>query len=436
MILLHPDYPNNSMKKTIGLFYKLLDYFSKIFKTDLRYIFQGGSLLTLTQITSAIFGFLMTIAFANYLDQELFGVYKYILATYALLALCSLPGIDTSLIDTISKGNTQAFKSAIFIKLRWGILGSLASFTYAAYNYFTGETMLGNIFIIIGIFLPFLESLSIYSAYYNGTKKYLQWTITEILNQAFSTLALFSAIYFTHNIYILVLTYFLSYIFIRLLITIYILKTGDFQKLENENIGDYLAYGKTMSWYQIVTRAINTLDSVILFNIVGPVSLAVFSIANAIPTRAQSIVRISGTLAFPKFSNKSEKEILETLPKKMFLFGILLFLGAAFYAAISPLLFKILFPKYLDAVPYTQALMFFIVSGMTYPYGAYMIVFKKIREQYEMAFINITTKAVCLITFVPLFGVWGAIIGVLVSSYSTIFAVYYYIWRDRKKLAN
>jgi O-antigen/teichoic acid export membrane protein len=75
-----------------------------------------------------------------------------------------------------------------------------------------------------------------------------------------------------------------------------------------------------------------------------------------------------------------------------------------------------------------------IVSGMTYPYGSYMIVFKKVREQYVMAFLNITVKVICLTIFVPLYGTWGAVIGVLASSYSTIFAVYYYIYKFRREI--
>lgn len=260
MLLLQPYYTHNFMRKLTDTFLKMLDYFSKILKTDLRYIFSGGSLLTLTQITSAIFGFLMTLAFANYLPQDEFGVYKYVLATYSLLSIISLPGIDTSLIDTISKGNTGAFKNAIFVKLRWGLLGSLASILYATYCLFAGDETLFYLFLFVSIFLPFMEAFSIYSSYYNAQKKYLDWMVTEFLNQALSTTALFLTIYFTHNIYALVTVYFLTYIILRFAIVIYIFKTNTFSQDYNK---DYISYGKTMSWFQIITRSISTIDQII-----------------------------------------------------------------------------------------------------------------------------------------------------------------------------
>jgi O-antigen/teichoic acid export membrane protein len=277
-----------------------------------------------------------------------------------------------------------------------------------------------------------MEAFSIYSSYYNAQKKYLDWMVTEFLNQALSTTALFLTIYFTHNIYALVTVYFLTYIILRFAIVIYIFKTNTFSQDYNK---DYISYGKTMSWFQIITRSISTIDQIILFNLTGPAALAVFAIANSIPMRAQSVVKITATLAFPKYSRYTEEQILKTLPIKMFYFGVLLFMTSCFYAAIAPTLFKYLLPKYLNSVHYSQALIFFIVSAMTYPYSTYMVVFKKVKEQYIMALLNISVKILCLVIFIPLYGVWGAVFGVLAGSYSLIFSAYYFIWRNKKQLS-
>lgn len=403
---------------------------SYIFKIDMKYIMGGGSLLALTQVTSALFGFVTTIMFANYLPPESLGVYRYILATYALLALISLPGVDTALIETISKGNLAAFRHSIFIKLKWGLLGTIASWGYSIYSYYSGHADVAVIFVLVGIFLPFMEALSIYSSFLNGTKKYGYWTITEIANQVISTIAIFFTIYFTSNTLILIISYFVSYIFIRAIISWHILK----KFIINDNYDPtYLNYGKAMTGFQFVTRGIASIDQMVLFHFMGPVQVAMFSIANAIPTRFQSVLRITGTLTYPKITGRPDNEIARSLIPKMIKFGFLILLSCIFYAVVSPIFFKLFFPKYLDSVSYSQALMFYALSGITYPFGSYLVTHRKVNYSYGIAIINFIVKAICLIIFVPMYGIWGAVISVLASSWTNIIIAFGILWRNSKR---
>lgn len=408
---------------------RLNDKLAKILKVDINYLMRGGTLLSSTQLTSAVFGFFLTFAFARYLPQDIFGTYKYILATYALLVITSLPGLDTAVLETLSKGNQGAFIHAIKTKFIYGFIGTFLSVLYGFYYLFTGNTQLFWLFCLVGIFLPFIECLSLYTSVLNAQKRFGFWTITEIANQAFSTLGLFVTIYFTDNIFIIICAYFLPYIFVRGVSTLYALKYF----IENKNYDPaYLTYGKAMTWYQIITRGIASLDQMVLFHFMGPAQVAIFSIANSIPTRFQSVLRITGTLAFPKYANKSEQEIAHTLPRKMFLFGTGIFLSCVFYFLIAPEFFKLFFPKYLESVSYSKILIFFVLSGMTYPFGAYLNAHKKITENYLFAILSFSVKVLCLVILVPLYGVWGAVWGVVLSSWSTIGATYFLLWKMNK----
>lgn len=403
---------------------RVLISLSKVIKIDLGYLMRGGTLLGTTQATSAIIGLLMTIAFARYLPQDVYGTYRYILATYTLIAIASLPGIDSALIETISKGNQGAFRYGMKIKFKWGLLASLISLGFAGYHFFTGETTLMYCFILVAVFLPCMESLSLYTNYLNAERRYGFWTATEIANQVLSLITLFTTIYFTDNIIVLVAVYFLTYIIIRLWTTLHILK----HFIHNNNLDtSFIGYGKLLSWYQIITKAIANIDQLVLFHYIGPVQLAVFSIANAVPQRMQSVFKISGTLAFPKFATQNEKQINSRLASKMILFGMVILLCCVGYVIIAPHFFSILFPKYIESVSYSQVLVFLTLSGMTYPFGSFLVTHKKIRENYIFAISSFAVKAFCLVIFVPIYGIWGAIIGVLASSYTTIAMTFYYV---------
>ena len=126
----------------------------RFLKIDLRYTVSGGFFLTLTQITSAVGALGLTIAFANLLPVETYGTYRYVLAVYGLLAIASLPGIDTAVLQSVSQGYDSAFKTGVFAKLRWGLLGTLASLCYAGYLYWSGSYIMSSIFVLVGIALP------------------------------------------------------------------------------------------------------------------------------------------------------------------------------------------------------------------------------------------------------------------------------------------
>lgn len=418
------------MQQLLTRIRRLNDKLSKVLKIDLNYLMRGGTLLSLTQVTSAVFGFFLTFAFARYLDQDVYGIYRYILATYAILVITSLPGLDTAVLETLAKGNHKAYVHSIFIKFKYGFIGTIISIGYGIYHLFTGDIQLFYLFVLVGSFLPFIECLTLYTSVLNAQKRFGFWAFTEVANQLFSTLGLFATMYFTQNIFLLICAYFLPYILVRGVITLYIVNNF----IENTNYDpSYLSYGKAMTWYQIITRGIASLDQMVLFHFMGPAQVAVFSIASAIPTRFQSVLKITGTLAFPKYAQASEHEIARSLPRKMLIFGAGILFVCISYAIIAPTFFQIFFPKYLESVSYSQLMMFFVLSGMTYPFGAFLNAHKKITENYLFAILSFSVKALCLVILVPIYGVWGAAWGVVLSSWSTIGATYFLIWKIRRK---
>jgi O-antigen/teichoic acid export membrane protein len=423
------DMPKNLYHKAQSKFLAVLDRFSSILKIDLKYILRGGSLLGSTQLTSAAISFLLTLAFANFLPQDIFGTYKYILATYALLAILSLPGVDTAVIETTARGYHGAFMHSVWTKFRWGFLGTLASFAYAGYHFYNGAPQLGWVFILVGFFMPFMEALSTYASFLNGDKKYEFWAVSEFLNQIISSLAIFITIYFTDNIYTLVTAYFVSYIVVKTGLVIYIKN----KYIMNDKLDPtYLDYGKQLTWFQIVTRGVASVDSLVLFHFMGPVQVAVFSIANAIPMRVQSIFKMTGTLAFPKYANVDEKTLARTLPKKMLLFGGLIFIVCLAYVAIIPFFFKFFFPKYLESTSYTQLLIFYNLSAITYPFSSYLAAHRRVKENYWIAITSFIVKVITLVVFVPMYGVWGAVISILASSWSNIIFAFVLLKRAAK----
>src|SRR3989344_3136851 len=124
------------------------------FKTDMVYLAEGGSWLSLGQIVSSISSFLLIIAFANLVPKETYGTYKYVLSIVGILLIPSLPGISTAVSMAATRGLDGTLALALTTKVRWGFISSLASLLLAGYYFVSGNTSLMISFLIASIFLP------------------------------------------------------------------------------------------------------------------------------------------------------------------------------------------------------------------------------------------------------------------------------------------
>jgi O-antigen/teichoic acid export membrane protein len=411
-----------------GTLLRIVHWAGTFARMDMKYAMTGGFLLSITQVTSALFGIALTIAFANLLSPEVYGTYKYVLATYALVGIAALPGLETALLQAMSRGFDRSFLKGLAIKIRWGFLGTAASFCYAAYHWSRGEDTIGVLFIIVGIALPLMETLGLYTTYLNGKKKYGLWTIVEVSIQACSTATLLTTMYFTSNLVALMIAYFLPYITVRGIVTVSISRRISQNAESDEGV---LQYSKSLTIFHVLSRLIGSADQIVLFHLLGPVSVAVYSLATAVPMRMQGLFRITGTLAFPKFAARSGAEIARALPRKMLLFGCAIFGMCAAYVFIAPALFTYVFPRYAPAIPYSQMAVFYTLSAVTYPFSSYLFSHKKLRANYIMAVASFVLKALCLAIFVPLYGLWGAMIGLLATSVLTITLSLYFLYQAR-----
>jgi len=76
---------------------RILDYTGKIVRTDIRYLIKGYFWLVLEYGIALLVGIATSIAFANLIDPETYGLYKYALTIMSFLTLATLTRMDYSL---------------------------------------------------------------------------------------------------------------------------------------------------------------------------------------------------------------------------------------------------------------------------------------------------------------------------------------------------
>ena len=407
---------NRSMKLK-EKFFKILRYSEKYTKTDMVYLAKGGFWLSFGKVVSVILSFLLALAFANLVSKETYGTYKYILSLGGILAIFTLPEISTSLIRSIARGYEGSFIPALKTRLRWGILTTLASGTLSVYYFIHDNSLLAVSFLIMAFFLPFLSSFETYSALWQGRKKFDVSAKYNIISQLFPTLALIIALFLTKNVLLILLIYYFSYTLSHFILLRLTIKKADLSKGKDPAT---IPYGKHLTLMNVIGLVAKNIDKILLWHFLGAIPLAIYSFAIVPVEKIGDVLRTTKTLALPKLSQKKELEIKKTLLRKILKFFLIIIPVVFLYIILSPLLYKIALPQYLDSIPYSQI---FALTLLFVPIGllsTFLTAQMKKKELYQLSIIPSIIKIVFLFILLPLYGIWGAIWAILISQFISL----------------
>lgn len=393
--------------------YKLLKKSEKYTRTDMVYLAKGGFWLTLSQIIAMLSGLLLTIIFANLVPKETYGTYKYILSVIAILIIPSLTGMGTSVTQATARGYDGSFWSSIKIKMRWGILSSLASLILAIYYFINSNYTLAVSFSIITIFISFIDSLEIYQSFLQGKKLFDISAKFSILTQILSTLVIIITIVITSNIIYILLSYLLSYTIFRL---IFSLKTKKYINNKKED-PDMVNYGKHLSLMSVISLIAMQLDKVLIFHYLGAIEMAVYSIAIAPPEYLKGIFKNISNLALPKFAQNNDSTNIDkkNLLTKILKFSLIIFVSSIIYIVAAPIIFKIFLPKYQDSIIYSQVFAISTFTLINIIPVTLMRARKMTKELYQYNFYSFGVQIILLLIFVQPFGLMGVIIARIIA---------------------
>lgn len=398
---------------------KIKDYTSKILqlgekhlKTDTTYLAKGGFWLTFTGILSAGISFLTVLAFANLLSPEDYGLYQYVLSTIGVLMVFNLDGINTAITRTVAQGHDNILKSALKIKIKWGLISSLASLGVGIFYLAKENQILGWSFILASLMIPFWENLGIYVNYLQGKKNFKSLSTYDLIIQLLVSVAMIISLLTTNNPLIILLAYMGFWTIGRLYFFLRTLKkfppTGDYDP-------ETIIYGKHLTLMTVFNTISSSIDKILLWHLLGPAQLAFYTFAIAIPLKVNGFTKIINRLAFPKLANKTLPEIKETLLPKIMLLVAPVTLASMIYIISAPFIFQTFFPQYIKSVPYTQlASLLIILQPFTLISSALTASAKK-KELYFFNFLSPLIKTILLVILITQFQILGAILALVGS---------------------
>lgn len=401
------------MEKLKTKIISLLRQSEKYTKTDMIYLAQGGSWLGLGQVVSMSAVFLTSIAFANLLPPETYGLYKYILSVTSIILITTLSGMDSAVTQAVARDYEGTLNVGVKTKIKWGVLGTSVSLFMAGYYYLQGNTELTLALCIVSLFVPFSESFDMYNSLLWGKKLFSAQTKYNIIRKIITLIILIGTLFVTKNILIIITAYFAT---LTIPAGFFFWRTVK-KHLSNKNIDpEAVSYGKHLSAINIIGLVLGELDKILIFHFLGAVNLAIYSLATAPTDQIKGVMKNVNALAMPQFSNRTPAEIKKTIWHKVRILALASGAIVAGYIIISPFFFRIFFPKYLASIHYSQVLSVslipIVIAGFIYTALESQ---KAKKELYQYNSYTYIIGIVILFPLVYYFGIWGAIISRIIS---------------------
>jgi len=406
------------------LIYRLLRSGEKYTHSDNIYIARQGSYLGLSSFVFSLTALISALVFARYLPKETYGQYKYILSVIAIFYTASLGGLDAALLRAVAKGFDRTVHLVFRTKLKWNLLASLGALLVGFYFLSQDNQLFFWAFLTAAFLIPLQESPKIYQAYLDGKKKFnkraLYTSLTRIIQASF----LIAVVVLTKNLLLLIVVYFITD---TLLANFFFIRTLHQYPPKSKQDKKSISYGKHLTLMNIIKGLSDGLDEILIFAFLGPVQVAIYAFAVLPIAHLRKPLKILVEIAAPKLVQRKEEDLKKQLPAKiikaLFLIVIPLII---FYILIAPWAFRLLFPQYLESIPFSQLAALHLLSFPAVMLVQALRAHKKTKGLYRIYIFGPLLRIALLCLMVPFYGVAGAILSRFFTILFSIALSFYY----------
>lgn len=408
------------MDKTPDFFSRTVARAEDLLHTDLRYIFQGLSWSIVGQSAAVISSLALSVVISHAVSKDVYGTYKYVLSFVALLSVFSLNNFGSAVFQSVARGFDGALKDGFRINLRWSILIFAGALAAGAYYVSAGNLTLAYAILLGGCVSPFIKSASMFGAYLSAKKDFARQTLyVDVAGNIIPVAALITTAYVSPGVIPLVTAYFLANAAVDMY---FYFKTREVYRVDDSKTDPQMfSYGKHLSLIGILTGVASNIDKLLLFHYVTASELAVYAFSTGILDQLKGPIKTLDTMMQVRFVARRDDDLQRGMPYKMlWMFFLSLAIITLFFIA-APFLYTLLFPAYVEAIPYARIYAFSLLGITFFPIASYIVSKsiesrKKLRDQYLLIIIPSIIQIATIFVGVLGWGLWGLVVARVVSS--------------------
>jgi len=368
---------------------------------DLPYFIKNGFWVTFRQGVGIISGLALSIVFARFASQEVFGQYQFILSILSIVSILSIPGLNTSIIQSVTSGHDGDYKKVVKTSFLWSLLGVPILLIIGGYYYVCQSHSLGIVLMISSVFFPFFYAPNTWDSFLQGKSRFDIAAKYSSVQAIINTLATIAVIFFKgSNLILIMITYLISYTFFNWYYYIKSLKYVE----NTKNDAGVIAYGWFLTKTGILNIIAGNIDRIIVGVFLSQSQLAVYAIGVLLSKQLQNITKSFLSISVPKQIKQydiSGKNYLK-------IFTLSLFVLILFWLMIPSLIPLLFSDKYIEAVSLSRiSLLFYPIFVISVLYKNKFLYNKNQKVIKMEAFIAPAVKIFLTLVLLPFFGISG-----------------------------
>ncbi len=384
---------------------------------------KQGIFTSIPLISKSILAILVTIIFTRTMSQSIFGEYQFFIVILETLAIFALPGMDTALVQSAARSYDKSLIDTTLIKIKWSIMGSIALIILSIYFKILniGNTSNSWIYLLLAaLFFPFIYSLQSGFFYLQAKQKFNLYS--KYLTSHFIIIHLFliSSIILTKDILIIILTYISATSISGLFFYIKIKKKFINEIIKSQKDPELFKFGFKINLITLIPLITSHADKIILAYLLGFKTLAIYTITLAFPSQIRLIIKPITKMILPKLSLVKDKSATYKFLRGKLIYIILFSITIILIGILlSPYIIRFLFPlNYNSAIIYAQLLFLsYLFTIPTHIFNQFLISQKKTKSIFKLNLYIDLSKLGLFALLIPLFGIMGAIISLIISNY-------------------
>ena len=402
------------------------------YNIDFHYFMTNGFWIGCNQVVSLIGSLLVTAVFAHTLLEESFGIYRYLVILASAFSVFSLNSIGQSILQTSAQGKNGFFHDGMKYSLYSGFISSFLAVGASVYYFLNENYVLATGCIFIALFQGLITSYFNIFSYLNGQQRFKEAAGFQIIRITIITIVSLLTISYTQDLLVLFFAYQIAQLFTIFIGYVYFKPSRNQPSLSPEETKKYVSFGVHQSVQAAILNTAQRLDAIVVFQHLGATQLAIYSIALVIPDQIRGFIKNLSNLLFPKYVNYTPAQLRGSIPKRSFQLFIVLFGLSLLYIALAPLLFSLIFPKYIAAVLYSQLL------ALAIPASVYYIIQSALKSEtnstalYYIQLSSATARIILTLVLTYTFGLIGTITAFVLSSYLELSFYFLWFYFDRK----
>ena len=379
------------------------------------------SLLTLKIITTKI-------------PPDDYGILVYVLAVMSISTITTITGFNKTIGGYVAKGFHGTVKQTLKISLKTGLLGVVVLVCFSFYYSLdkTQETEF-ILFVVAALFFIPYTIFNRYSSILAGLDNFKLIMYFNILSKFILFVVLFFVVIVNdqgilfYGVGQIIITSILLYMFYRFSI----------KRLNNNRVDDgFLKHSVIISLVGVSGQVIAPGILLIVNDAFGVATLAIYAIANRIPSQLSGVVKALLNPVSMRLAKKSSiayyNAVLKYIPLALLMGGGLYII---MYLVVDNFGYLVIGDEYKDAIYYTKLLGIIMVLSPTYSLLNSCLVYEKQNRSYAISFyIHQVVLVVGYLMFIYDYGIVSIAIVNFVALFVQIIIMLYFLNKNRIQL--